>query len=351
MRVSLAALVLPLLLVAACGESRPDEAGTSDETVIAFGSCAQQDLPQPIWTAVMAARPDLFLFLGDNVYGDTEDMGVMRRRYEQLAAQPGFQQLREEVPIMATWDDHDYGEGDAGNWYPARDSSQAVFMDFWEIAPDAPMRSRPGVYSARTIGEPGRRVQVILLDTRYFRDRFGVHPDRTEAERELGFGPYAPTDDTTATMLGEAQWQWLRERLLEPAEVRIIGTSIQMLGEDHGWESWGEMPHERARLYDLIRETGAEGVIFVSGDTHWAEISADSRGPYVLYDITSSALNQTWPQAVNLPNRYRVSEAVYPYANFGLVSIDWRAGIVTLQIRDEMGWNVFGHGIRLRDLR
>ena len=111
------------------------------------------------------------------------------------------------------------------------------------------------------------------------------------------------------------------------------------------------MPHERDRLYELIRSTRAGGVVFISGDTHWAEISADTHGPYLMVDATSSALNQAWPQAVNLPNRHRVSEAVYPYSNFGLLRMDWDEGVLTLEIRDEMGWNVFGYGVRLSSLR
>ena len=70
---------------------------------IAFGSCARQDKPQPIWDAVLASEPDLFVFLGDNIYGDTRDPTVLRAKYAQLAAQPGFKRLRERVPVLATW--------------------------------------------------------------------------------------------------------------------------------------------------------------------------------------------------------------------------------------------------------
>jgi len=68
---------------------------------IAFGSCARQDKPQPIWDAVLASEPDLFVFLGDNIYGDTRDPTVLRAKYAQLAAQPGFKRLRERVPVLA----------------------------------------------------------------------------------------------------------------------------------------------------------------------------------------------------------------------------------------------------------
>src|SRR5688572_23509157 len=81
---------------------------------IAFGSCANQDKDQPIWDAVLAAKPELFIFLGDNIYGDTRDMNELRAKYQKLAAKPGFQRLKASTPLLATWDDHDSAENHAG---------------------------------------------------------------------------------------------------------------------------------------------------------------------------------------------------------------------------------------------
>src|SRR5262245_16802130 len=106
----------------------PGRAGESQKplTRIAFGSCAQQNRPQPIWEAVVTSNPDLFLFIGDTVYGDTKDMAVLRACYDKLAAMPGYQKLKKTCPILATWDDHDYGWNDAGADYPKRVESQQI---------------------------------------------------------------------------------------------------------------------------------------------------------------------------------------------------------------------------------
>src|SRR5436305_1258001 len=106
-------------------------AGDRPLSRIGFGSCVHQDRPQPIWTPIVAAKPELFLMLGDNIYADTEDMALMRKMYAQLAAQPGFKKLRGACPILATWDDHDYGGNDAGAEYPKKKESQQLFLDFW----------------------------------------------------------------------------------------------------------------------------------------------------------------------------------------------------------------------------
>ncbi|MFT5734833.1 MAG: alkaline phosphatase D, partial [Planctomycetota bacterium] len=135
---------------------------------------------------------------------------------------------------------------------------------------------------------------------------------------------YTPSEDTTRTLLGEAQWRWLEGELRKEAEVRLIVSSIQVVPWEKGMESWGNMPHERSSLFGLIDSTDANGVIFLSGDVHFAEVSRSDEGPYPLYDFTSSGLAQsphaTWPAAVN---SYREPNMLHVGENFGLVRLDW----------------------------
>lgn len=307
-----------------------------DEVVsrIAFGSCARQGLPQPIWEQIVAGRPQLFLLIGDNIYGDTLDMAELRRKYDMLAQVPGFRHLRETCPIWGTWDDHDYGANDAGAEYPAKVESQQIFLDFFGIGADSPRRRQTGVYSAQIVGPPGRRVQVILLDTRYFRSPLKKGPPSS-----TGKG-YLPNDDPAATILGDEQWAWLAEQLRQPAELRIIASSIQVVSEDHSSEKWANFPRERQRLFDLIRETGAEGVLFLSGDRHLAELSMmDGGAGYPFYDLTSSGLtngHKKWRSYE--PNRHRVGTMNWG-DNFGQIEIDWERPDprIRLVVRDDEG--------------
>jgi alkaline phosphatase D len=346
---------LPLLSLPACATRGTTAAEARVEPLrrIAFGSCAQQDAPQPIWDTVLAADPELFLCLGDNIYGDTTDMAELRAKYRMLAEQPGYRRLRQTVPVLAVWDDHDYGANDAGAEYPMKEASQQAFLDFFGVPADSPRRRRAGIYDAHVVGPPGRRVQIILLDLRYFRGPLSRRT-LTADERALGYGPYVPNAAPDATMLGEAQWRWLARQLAVPAELRLIASSVQVVASEHGWESWGQLPAERRRLFDLIRAQRADGVLFLSGDVHWGELSRSADGPYPLYDFTSSALNQEWPQALNLPNSRRVGAVVYPYPNFGTAEVDWDAAdpIVHLRLRGERGGEpVLDHAVRLSELR
>jgi alkaline phosphatase D len=302
---------------------------------IAFGSCAHQDRPQPIWDAIVATKPNLFLFVGDNIYADTEDMEVMRQKYAKLAVMPGYQKLLKTCPVLATWDDHDYGANDAGVEYPKKVESQQILLDFFGVPKNAPSRKREGIYDAHTFGSSGKRTQVILLDTRYFRS-----PLKKRAGRFPGQGPYEANNDPSTTMLGETQWKWLEDQLKQPADLRLIVSSIQVVPEDHAWEKWMNMPHERERLFKLIRDTKAAGIIFLSGDRHLAELSmTDGNVGYPLYDLTSSGLNQAFKnwrrQEVN---RNRVATMNFG-DNFGLITIDWERPDprISLQIRDLEG--------------
>jgi alkaline phosphatase D len=316
-------------------------------TRIAFGSCAEQSKDQPIWEAVLAQKPELFLFLGDNIYADTRDMAVVKAKYAQLAAKPGFQRLRQTTPVCAVWDDHDFGEDDAGGDYPMKADTRAIFCDFWGEPASSPRRTRDGIYAAYVFGPAGRRVQIIMPDLRWNRTKIekldlAGADYKTWAKTKLDAGalvpgPYARNPDVSATMIGERQWAWLEAQLRQPADLRILASSLQVLADFAGWEGWVNYAHDQARLFDAIRKAKADRLICISGDTHYGEISMlDANVPYPIWDITSSGLTEVWP--VTPPNALRRGD-LWRDRNFGMLNIDWsgRAPVVTAQVRDEKG--------------
>ena len=286
---------------------------------IAFGSCADQAKPQPIWDAILAYRPELFIFAADNVYGDfhTPDAGNLRRAYETAEGIAGYAKLRETVSHLAVWDDHDYGINDGGGDFPHKAVSKELFLKFWNIPDDDVRRTREGIYDSRIIGPRGMRVQVILLDLRWFRSPLRATDQRGAPGKER----YLPDPDPGKTMLGPVQWAWLAAELRKPAEIRLIVSSTQVLAEGHGWERWGNMPLERQKLVDTIRDSGAKGVVLLSGDRHVGALYRETPpGLYLLYELTSSGLNMVyWAAKEAGPNRLG---ALYPVANFGVVDID-----------------------------
>ena len=69
-------------------------------------------------------------------------------------------------------------------------------------------------------------------------------------------------------MLGQDQWKWLEVALKREADLRILGTSIQLLAEGHGWERWGNLPLERQRILNLLAQNSNSNLIVISGDRH-----------------------------------------------------------------------------------
>jgi alkaline phosphatase D len=301
---------------------------------IAFGSCIDQTKPQPIWDTVLADRPDLFIFGGDNVYASDQPWSAAKlaQAYAQQDEVPGLVRLRETVPHLAIWDDHDYGLNDGGAEFGHKNGSKAAFLRFWQIPGGDPRHAREGLYYSAMFGTEGRRVQVILLDTRWFRSALKPSDDRGKPGKER----YLPDADPAKTMLGETQWRWLEEQLRQPAELRLLVSSIQVVAEGHGWERWGNFPLERQRLYRLIADTQARGVVFLSGDRHVGALYRQPTGtPYPFYELTSSGITHTWRDAAEAgPNRLG---ELFTQLHYGVVDIDWGAATIRLALKDIRG--------------
>jgi alkaline phosphatase D len=314
---------------------------------IAFGSCNQpRKGNSPMFEAILKHQPDVFLFLGDNIYGDTADMELLAKKWDELGDSEGFKKLSENTPVIATWDDHDYGINDGGKSYKMREESQQVFLDFFKEPADSPRRKRAGVYASYTFGTPGQTCQILMLDTRYFRDEI---PKAKGPKAKGTVGWYKPTDDTSKTLLGEAQWKWLDEQLQVAADIRIIGSSIQMLAHEKGMENWGNVPHERKRLFELLKKHKAVHTFAISGDVHFAELSKTDLLGYPFYDLTSSGMTHASKGWASATNSFRVGES-HPVQNSGIIEIDWENKSVELSIINKDSKKILQQPLKFSEL-
>lgn len=316
---------------------------------IAFASCSNEEWTrdQRVFEQITALAPDLMLFMGDNVYGsgaaDDPQLSDLRSAYWQQSRRREFTALASSVPYLAIWDDHDFGKNDAGGDFQGKALARAMFDRFWRIGADSPQSQPDGVYGAYQIGPQGQRVQILLLDTRY--NRSPLMP--TDQRNAPGKERYLEDPNPANTVLGAQQWAWLESELRKPADLRVIVSSIQVLALGHGWEKFGNFPSERARMFEVIRRSGAKGVLFLSGDRHYASIVREPASPstaaYALYDFTASAVNMPWsvgPDGVQerVPNRITPGIG---QENFGLMRIDWAGRALTLESRDKDGKVIF----------
>jgi len=309
-------------------------------TRIAFGSCMEETLPVPALRGVLATQPDLFLAMGDNLYGDdpADDpaLPILTQAYRDLATNADFAALNRSVPILATWDDHDFGANDAGAIYGGKTRAEALFEGFW--GDGALGQDHPGVYGARIFGTEGHRVQIIMLDTRTFRSPL----KETDQPGAKGKERYVPDDDARKTMLGEVQWAWLAEQLKQPADLRLIVSSVQVLADGHGYEAWHTLPRERDHLFNIIKTSQAKGVVTLSGDRHMAALYRQlGQVDYPMVELTASALNRSMRATNDEMSRQQIGPAYAPN-NSGLLEIDWRGKSLRLSIRNEQGAEVQG---------
>lgn len=312
---------------------------------IGIGSCLSQRHQQPIWDAVLRAQPQLFLMIGDNVYGDIKspDLAELVEAYRAQAVHPEFARARAALPFLGVWDDHDYGKNDAGGDFSYREASANLFRAYWQLP--AETGRKDGVYYSRTFGPPSERVQIIMLDTRSFRSVF--RPKRSDFPY---WGKYEPDYDLAKTMLGAEQWRWLEEELKRPAEIRLIVSSIQVLADGHGFERWGNLPHESERLTSLIVSTGAKGVVLLSGDRHAGALyGLTLPNKQFLPELTSSSLNRSYGPSKDARMPSSLS-AVYHLENFGMIGIDWAGRKIELKLKGLGGDDVETLNIRFADL-
>lgn len=328
-------IVALLVLFTACESSKQQEPVTKSLTrtldtamvlnTIAFGSCNKQNKPQSIWADVIKNQPDMWVWLGDNVYADTTDSLALEQCYHSQKSNGQYQQLLNTCPVIGIWDDHDYGINDGGKEHPTKAMSKNALFDFLDVPRADKARKREGAYQSYLFGEDTQKVKVILLDTRYFRDELVPNPSKKPRYQRNEQGD----------ILGAAQWAWLKQELKNSdAAIHLIASSIQVIAEEHYFEKWANFPKARQRLLALLEQTRPKRPILLSGDRHIGEIAKIELAqlPSPLYEITSSGLTHAYTNYSGEPNRHRVGKVV-AQRNFGIVKIDWEDFVVTAELR------------------
>ena len=289
----------------------------SDEIKIGIGSCLDQDFPQPIWQPIEEENLDYFIFLGDNVYGDSifENLYKMKRAYsKQEKLLPDF---LDQTDIFAIWDDHDYGKNDGGSDYKYKKLAENLFLDFWNVPINDVRRSREGIYFSENKVFFNKKYKLIFLDTRYFRSQLKGKK-----------GSYQKNNDESATILGKEQWTWLEKELDSNFDYLFIFSSIQIIPEDHGFEKWSNFPNDRTKLLKILEKYKDRTILF-SGDRHRSGIYKRNG----IIEITSSSMNKPGSSFFET-DKYLIGET-YPQENYSVLKI--LNDDISIDIKDKYG--------------
>lgn len=278
--------------------------------VIAFGSCNNQKQPQDIWQSIDKTDPDVWIWLGDNIYADTENMKIMEKDYQLQKSHPGYRDFIKDRQVIGIWDDHDYGVNDGDKYFPKARESKVLMLEFLNVPKSHPVWEREGAYQSYSFNDGHKKIKVILLDGRSFRDKLVKKKGR-----------YIP--DPHASLLGDDQWEWLNGQLEEEnVDLFLISCGIQFIPEQHKFEKWANFPTDRSRLFSLLVEKQPGAVFLLSGDRHIAEVSCTSLDglDYPLCELTSSGLTHAWEEIGEEPNSFR-SGPLIAQRNFGLLKL------------------------------
>ena len=326
-------IFIVLIFLISCDKNEPiSNLKPSHIYSIGFGSCLTQEKSMPIFNSIKSENYNLFLMLGDNVYGDTDSNDLLELKEAYALQKENFDRLNLNFPFEAIWDDHDYGKNDGGKEYIYKDESKELFLDFWNIPQDDIRRTRPGLYFELTQNIDDTLVQMIFLDTRTFRDPLLPTDERGAPGKER----YIPHTDTSLTMLGENQWIWLQEQLQKEVDHKVIVTSIQFLAMGHGWEAWKTLPHERQRLIDLIDQSSLDEVLFISGDRHRGGLyQFSTQSGKVISEMTSSSLNLAFANDEE-DGPLRLGPT-FVQENYGEIVLDKLTNKLTVNLKDNQG--------------
>lgn len=215
---------------------------------LAFGSCADTGSNHPVFDAIRAYAPDLYLVDGDLHYEDIreDDVFAYRDAYDRVFGAPRRAALHEAVPTAYVWDDHDYGPNDSDASAPGRAAAQAAYR---QVVPHYPLvagASGP-IHQAFSFG----RIRFVLTDLRSAR--------RPEA----------------GTMLGAAQRDWLLDALARAHETHALVvwiSTVAWISDDSETDSWGGFPEERDLIARAIRDRALNRILMLSGDAHMLAI-------------------------------------------------------------------------------
>jgi len=325
-------LTVSIVLSLSCSSSKTRiKSLEKTDFTLAFGSCNKASLPNLLWDDILNTKPDIWVWGGDIIYADTDDMRKLKTMYAAQDSVAGYKILKAATEVIGTWDDHDYGLNDGGVEFKAKKGSQAAFLDFMRVPASSPRRQQEGIYTAHDYNTPKGKIKVIVLDTRYFRT--ALTPDTKTKKRNK------PNDYGEGTVLGSTQWNWFAQELnTSDADFNVIVSSIQVLSNEHGFECWGNFPHEVDKLKTTIAASKAKGVLILSGDRHISEFSRTkvAQMEHDLVDFTSSGLTHAYSRFTSEANPFRVGEVVST-ESFGLLQFNFDKKQVNYKILGDNG--------------
>ena len=282
-----------------------------------------------IVSSIHSVSPDFMIWLGDNFYlreTDWYSKTGYHKRATHSSSLPQLQPLLASTHHYATWDDHDYGPNDSDRTWKLKNTAVETFQTFWANPPfDIDLGG--GITNYFQWAD----CDFYLLDNRYHKS----------------------PNSQPGVVLGERQLEWLKSMLLESeASFKFISVGGMVLSTAARFENLAlAAPKEREDLIKFIQEKEIKGVIFLTGDRHFAELSLiEEEGKVSIYDFTTSPLTAGPASAFarEEQNENRVSGTTFFDRNFAEISVkgDLKNRIAILKLKNSNGEEIWSREIK-----
>ena len=277
----------------------------------AFGSCMLDSYDQgDIWEQMVMLEPDVIFLIGDNAYTDeltdiASPTDLWTRHFETRSRVNLFRNKR-LIPVVATWDDHDYGMNNAGRDYPHKDVALAAFKDFF-ASDQTENFYMPGIGVASAFDIYG--YNFFLMDNRTFR---------------------TPLRESNQRHFGDDQMQWLLSNLQSKDHAFIVSGDLFFGGYSTKDSFEGHRRQRFAYFLDELKKLDTE-VVFLSGDRHFSEIMEipDDKLGYKTYELVAGPIHaKTKPFLFHNPLRIEGADNI---TNFTLVEVSEAGGGLRLR--------------------
>jgi alkaline phosphatase D len=292
--------------------------------------------PLNIFKVMENVPADFMLWLGDNVYMSPFDVSNalrMNTRYRTQRSMPILQPLLAKMPQLAIWDDHDFGPNNSSGVFPLKDVSLELFKTYW-ANPRYGLVTEPGTWSRLSWND----IDFFLTDGRYYRSASKV----PEGQREL---------------LGKSQLAWLKNELkASKAPFKIIAMGSPVFNQYYD-ESYVQYQPEFQDFLNFLQAEKIEGVVFLSGDRHHADLHKyPNPSGYTYYNFTSSPLTSLPTQVMSkkeLHDPHREPGTLFQAHNFGLMRFEGVPGQrkMIMETHDETGKLIWEYTINEQELK
>jgi alkaline phosphatase D len=282
---------------------------------------------------IHTAAPDFMVWLGDNTYlreTDWDSPTGYYKRYTHTRSLKELQPLLANTHQYATWDDHDYGPNDSDRTWRLKQVAKDHFDRFWLNPP----------FSAIPQGGVTNMFQWADCDFFLLDDRW-----------------YKSPNSMPGTVLGREQIDWLKGVLLESkAPFKFVCLGVMFLSTAANKENMVRAaPDEREELIRFIQDNEIEGVIFLTGDRHFAEFSALKEHHKVpIYDFTTSPLTAGFSSRyLDEKNELMERDSRISKRNFGLIKVTGpeKSRQVQLFVMDSQGKQLKEYALTVNDFK